>query len=57
MLRRINDEFAGRMALNCWVLRPGADPAGDPVELVESSARPEQVGGWIVGAPYDVEVP
>ncbi len=30
---------------------------GDPVELVESSARPEQVGGWIVGAPYDVEVP
>lgn len=55
VLRRINDEFAGRVALNCWVLRPGVIRVGDPVELAESSARPEQVGGWIVGAPYDVD--
>jgi len=55
VLRRIGAEFAGRIALNCWVIRPGVIRAGDPVELVDSEARAEHVGGWIVGAPYDVD--
>ena len=55
VLRRIGAEFAGRIALNCWVIRPGVIRVGDPVELVDSDARAEHVGGWIVGAPYDVD--
>ncbi len=55
VLRRINDRFDGRVALNCWVIRPGAVRVGDPVELTDATARPAHVGGWIVGAPYDVD--
>ena len=33
-LRRINREFDGRLALNCYVVTPGAVGVGDPVELV-----------------------
>jgi len=34
VLRRINREFDGRLALNCYVVTPGAVGVGDPVELV-----------------------
>jgi uncharacterized protein YcbX len=52
VFRRIRQDFAGLMALNCWVIRPGIIRVGDPVALVPSTARPEHLGGWIVGAPY-----
>jgi uncharacterized protein YcbX len=52
IFRRIAREFNGELALNCWVIRPGTIGVGDPVELVESDARPAHLGGWIVGAPY-----
>ena len=34
VLRRIQLEFDGRLALNCYVVSPGAVAVGDPVELV-----------------------
>jgi uncharacterized protein YcbX len=34
VLKRINREFDGRLALNCSVLRPGVIAVGDPVELL-----------------------
>ncbi|HWH10877.1 MAG TPA: MOSC N-terminal beta barrel domain-containing protein [Solirubrobacteraceae bacterium] len=52
VLRRINAEFDGRVALDCWVIRPGTVRVGDPVALVDTDARPDHLGGWIVGAPY-----
>jgi uncharacterized protein YcbX len=54
VLLRIREQFAARIALNCWVIRPGAIRVGDAVELVETTERPEHVGGWIVGVPYDL---
>jgi uncharacterized protein YcbX len=35
VLRRIVEEFGGRMALDCWVISPGRIAAGDPVELID----------------------
>jgi uncharacterized protein YcbX len=55
VLRDINDRFEGRVALNCWVIRPGTIRVGEPVELVDAPARPARVGGWVVGAPYLVD--
>jgi len=52
VLRRIRDQFGGRLALNCWVITPGAVAVGDPVGLVDTDAEPDRLGGWIVGAPY-----
>jgi MOSC domain-containing protein YiiM len=34
VLRRINADYDGRFALNCWVAEPGEVAVGDPVELV-----------------------
>lgn len=34
VLRRINSEFDGTFALNCWVSQPGTVTVGDAVELV-----------------------
>jgi uncharacterized protein len=52
VLRRINREFDGLVALNCWVASGGVIRVGDTVELLdEDLPRPER-GGWIVGAPY-----
>ena len=34
VLRRIVQEFDGKMALDCAVLRPGTLRIGDPVELL-----------------------
>jgi uncharacterized protein YcbX len=52
VLRRIRDHFDGRLALDCWVIRPGTVTVGDPVALVDTDAEPDRLGGWIVGAPY-----
>ena len=52
VLRRINREFDGRVALNCWVARGGEIRIGDPVELAEEELPKPERGGWIVGAPY-----
>jgi uncharacterized protein YcbX len=54
VLRAINAEFDGRIALNSWVIKPGTIRVGDPVTLVRTTAQPEHYGGWIVGAPYAV---
>ncbi len=51
--RRIRTVFDGELALNCWVIRPGLLSVGDPVRVVDASERPAQIGGWIVGAPYE----
>lgn len=52
VFRRIRREFRNALALDCWVVHPGAVRVGDPVELVALDAEPKHVGGWIVGAPY-----
>ena len=39
VLKRINREFGGTMALNCWVLNPGRIAVGDPVVLGRSSRQ------------------
>lgn len=52
VLRRIRDVFGGKLALNCWVLRPGRLQVGDPVRIVDSPGAPHDIGGWIVGADY-----
>jgi uncharacterized protein YcbX len=36
VLRKIRREFAGLLALNCYVIKPGKLAVGDPVELVTS---------------------
>lgn len=53
VLRLIRHRFDHRLALDCWVLRPGPVQAGDPVTLLAGAVRPERVGGWIVGRPYE----
>jgi uncharacterized protein YcbX len=52
VFRRIRHEFDGRLALNAWVIRPGLIRTGDPVTLEPTTAQPDHIGGWIVGAPY-----
>lgn len=52
VFRRIRQDFGGLMALNCWVIRPGAVRVGDRAELVATTARPAHLGGWITGVPY-----
>jgi uncharacterized protein YcbX len=54
VLRRINREFDGRVALDCWVARPATIRVGDPVEVVDEYFEPPPRGGWIVGAAYTV---
>lgn len=53
VLRQINRRFDGRLALNCWVIRPGDVKVGDEVRVVEG--MPQQsppLGGWVTGAAY-----
>ena len=52
MLRRVRTVFGGEVALNCWVIRPGAVQVGDKVQVVTADEDPARIGGWIVGAPY-----
>ncbi len=52
VLRTINARFGGEIALDSWVIAPGTIRVGDTVELADSAARPEHVGGWVVGRPY-----
>ena len=52
VLRRIRNVFGGELALNCWVIRPGAVHVGDPVSVTPTQEVPDRIGGWIVGAPY-----
>jgi uncharacterized protein len=52
VLKTINREFEGKVALNCWVAMPGRVRLGDTVGLVEVSLAPPKRGGWILGAPY-----
>lgn len=55
VLLKIQYEFASRIALNCWVIRSGTIRTGDTATLVETNEQAPYVGGWIVGAPYQVE--
>ena len=52
VLLPIREQFATRIALNCWVITPGRIAVGDTVAVTETGQRPAHVGGWIVGAPY-----
>jgi uncharacterized protein len=52
VFRRIRQDFGGLMALNCWVIRPGAIRVGDRARLLPATAEPAHLGGWITGAPY-----
>jgi uncharacterized protein YcbX len=54
VLRRIHREFGTKVALNCWVARPGSVSVGDPVELIDLDVPFPERGGWILGAPYAV---
>jgi uncharacterized protein len=54
VLRRINREFGGRLALDCWVVTPGRIEVGDPVELIDLDVPVPEPGGWITGAAYQV---
>jgi uncharacterized protein YcbX len=54
VLRHINREFDGRLALNCWVERGGEIRVGDRVSLVDADLATPVRGGWVVGAPYRV---
>ena len=40
VLKHIQREFGGRIALDCWVIRGGRIRVGDSVELAERDARP-----------------
>jgi MOSC domain-containing protein YiiM len=40
VLKRIQREFGGRIALDCWVIRAGRIRVGDTVELAGRGARP-----------------
>jgi uncharacterized protein YcbX len=52
VLRRINRDFGGKLALNCWVIEPGRIGVGDEARLEVSDAIPLALGGWVVGRPY-----
>jgi uncharacterized protein YcbX len=52
VLRRINREFDGRVALNCWVVSGGRLTVGDPVEVIEMELTQPRRGGWVTGVPY-----
>lgn len=54
VLRRIQHEFGGKLALNCWVAQGGVIRVGDAAEIVEMTLPLPKPGGWIVGAPYSV---
>jgi hypothetical protein len=55
VLREINRDFDGVLALNCWVARAGAISVGNSVSLVQAELPLPRRGGWILGAPYAVE--
>ena len=52
--RHIRANFGGRLALDSWVIRPGTVRVGDEVRLEPTDEKPGRIGGWVVGAPYDV---
>jgi hypothetical protein len=52
VFRHIRRDFNGKLALNCWVIRPGVITAGDVARLIPTNAQPPALGGWITGAPY-----
>ncbi len=49
---RIRQQFDSQLALNGWVIRPGAVHLGDTATLRPAHKSPADLGGWIVGAPY-----
>jgi uncharacterized protein YcbX len=54
VFRRIRTDFDGVLALDSWVISPGTVRVGDEVRLEPTGERPGRVGGWVVGAPYEV---
>jgi uncharacterized protein len=55
VFRRIRQRFGNQLALNCWVIRPGTIHLGDPVSLQPTTAAPQRLGGWILGASYHAQ--
>jgi uncharacterized protein YcbX len=56
VLRRINREFDGRVALNCWVVNGGQLNVGDAVEVVDVELTLPRRGGWVTGVPYQLAI-
>jgi len=52
VLRRIRDEFGTRIALDCWVSKPGTIHIGDAVRVIDAIEQPPRHGGWVIGTPY-----
>ena len=52
--RRIRRLFDNQLALNCWVIRPGTIRIGDIAHLEPTDEQPADLGGWIVGASYNI---
>ena len=61
VLRHIRQQFAGQLALDCWVIRGGRVRPGDNVAVTDLPATIDGVpvdetmptpGGWVTGAPY-----
>jgi hypothetical protein len=52
--RHIRANFDGKLALDSWVIRPGTVRIGDEVRIEPTDERPSRIGGWVVGAPYEV---
>jgi uncharacterized protein YcbX len=53
VFRRIRRDFSGQLGLNAWVIRGGTIRLHDPVTLTDTAARPNHLGGWVVGTPYE----
>ena len=54
VFRHLGRRFGHRLALDCWVSRPGPVRLGDPVVLRQGTSEPAHLGGWILGRPYRV---
>jgi uncharacterized protein len=52
VFRRIRRVFGGRLALNCWTIKPGTIAVGDAARLVSTTEQPANLGGWVTGVPY-----
>jgi len=52
VLRRIRRRFGNAIALDCWIIGPGTIRLGDEVALQPGNARPDHIGGWVLGARY-----
>lgn len=53
VFRHIRRRFDNQLGLNCWVIRAGVIHLGDAATLQPTTATPDRLGGWILGARYE----